>query len=128
MIVVDSSAWIAWIRNVDSLATAKLAALHPRELLVGDIVLLEVLRGARDDHHARALETRLRHYEIATMLDGGLAIKAAANYRYLRSLGITIRGAPDLVIATFCIERGHALLQDDRDFLPMAEHLRLKLV
>ena len=34
----------------------------------------------------------------------------------------------DVIIATFCIEGGHDLLHDDRDFVPMAEHLGLRLL
>ncbi|HLJ00222.1 MAG TPA: PIN domain nuclease, partial [Bradyrhizobium sp.] len=34
----------------------------------------------------------------------------------------------DIIIGTFCIEHGHALLHDDRDFEPMEEHLGLKVV
>lgn len=62
------------------------------------------------------------------MLDPGLAVRAAANYRLLKARGIAVRKRPDLVIGTFCIERGHALLHDDRDFLPIAAHLGLHVV
>ena len=59
-------------------------------------------------------------------LDADLAVKAAANYRFLRRRGITIRKTIDLVIGTFCIERGHTLLQSDRDFAPMESLLGLQ--
>ena len=59
------------------------------------------------------------------MLDGRLASAAARNYRRLRALGITVRKTADIIIGTFCIERGHALLHDDRDFAPMETHLGL---
>lgn len=54
--------------------------------------------------------------------------KAAANYRSLRPVGVTIRKIVDLIIGTFCIERGHALLHDDRDFEPMVRFLGLQAV
>lgn len=127
MIVVDSSVWIDWIRDLETTETDKLAACNPDDILVGDIVLLEVLRGAKGERHARDLEARLREYEMAPMLDISLATRAAANYRRLRSLGITTRTMSDLIIGTFCIERSHPLLAKDRDFLPMAEHLGLRL-
>jgi predicted nucleic acid-binding protein len=127
VIVVDSSVWIAWIRDFNTPETAKLDALDPGDILLGDIVLLEILRGARDDLQARRLETRFRRFRIAAMLDAGLAATAAAYYRRLRSFGKTIRNTPDLIIGTYCIEYGHDLLQDHRDFLPMAEHLGLRL-
>jgi predicted nucleic acid-binding protein len=95
--------------------------------LVGDVVLLEVLLGAVDERHARNLEIRLSKYQIVAMLDGGLATQAAANYRRLRNLGTTIRTVADIIIGTFCIAHDHVLLQSDRDFQPMAEHLGLRL-
>jgi predicted nucleic acid-binding protein len=33
----------------------------------------------------------------------------------------------DLIIATYCIERGHVLLHEDRDFDPFERHLGLKV-
>ena len=54
-----------------------------------------------------------------------LAIAAANNYRKLRKKGITIRKTADVIIATFCIEKGLPLLFSDKDFLPCVEHLRL---
>jgi predicted nucleic acid-binding protein len=127
MIVVDSSVWIDWFRTAATDETRKLAACDPDEILVGDTVLLEILRGATDGRQAQKLETRLREYEIAKMLDAPLASKGAMNYRLLRSRGFTIRSIADLIIATYCIENDHVLLQRDRDFAPMAEHLGLRL-
>jgi len=40
---------------------------------------------------------------------------------------VTIRKTADLIIATYCIERGHTLLHDDRDFDPIEEHLGLRV-
>ena len=57
-----------------------------------------------------------------------LAAKAAANYRFPRRRGITIRKTIDLVIGTLCIERGHTLLHRDRDFAPMENLLGLQTV
>jgi predicted nucleic acid-binding protein len=96
--------------------------------LVGDLVLLEVLQGARNDRHAAQIERELRVFKIERMLDDGIAVKAAANYRALRDRGITVRKTIDLIIATFCVERGHSLLHDDRDFDPVAAHLGLRVV
>jgi predicted nucleic acid-binding protein len=32
-----------------------------------------------------------------------------------------------VIIATFCLEHGHALLHDDRDFDPFADHLGMRV-
>ena len=126
MILVDSSVWIAQLRGLRTPATAKLEAAASRELLlVGDLILLEVLQGARDDAHAQRIERGLRRYTLVPLLDSELAPRAAQNYRKLRELGITIRKTADIIIGTFCIEHRHSLLHDDRDFAPMEEHLGL---
>jgi predicted nucleic acid-binding protein len=67
----------------------------------------------------------LRRFEVVPLLDSDLAPRAARNYRTLRDKGITVRKTNDIIIGTFCIERGCSLLHDDRDFAPMEEHLGL---
>jgi predicted nucleic acid-binding protein len=126
VILVDSSVWIAYLRGQESRATRRLESAFGRErILVGDVVLLEVLQGARSEAHAGHLERVLRRFEIVSLLDAELAVQAAGNYRKLRAMGIAIRKTPDVIIGTFCIENRCALLHDDRDFAPMEAHLGL---
>ena len=119
------------MRNTDSEAVRKLRAIAEADdgqLLVGDLVLLEVLQGARDDDHAARIEQNMRHYTIASVLNDELAVRAAKNVRTLRRRGITVRKTIDMIIGTFCIEGGHTLLHEDRDFHPMVEHLGLRVI
>lgn len=128
MIVVDSSVLIAAMRgHASEAATRFRSEVDPDEVMIGDLVLLEVLQGASSERHAQMIEEQLRVFEPAGMLDASIAVKAAENFRRLRRLGVTIRKTSDLIIGTFCIERGHVLLQQDRDFAPMVEHLGLRL-
>jgi predicted nucleic acid-binding protein len=128
VIVVDSSVWINKFRGIQTEAVRTLSELDDdASILVGDIILLELLQGARTDAQARRIERLMRAFAFERMLDRELSVVAARNFRTLRGLGFTIRTSVDLIIATFCIEHGHALLQDDRDFLPMARHLGLRL-
>lgn len=129
MIFVDSSVWIAQLRGERTPAVVKLeTATAVEPLLIGDLILLEVLQGARDDVHARRLERALRAYSIAPLLGPDLAPHAARNYRRLRDLGVTVRKTADIIIGTYCIEHNHTLLHDDGDFTPMAEHLGLRVL
>ncbi|MGO9756238.1 MAG: PIN domain-containing protein [Roseiarcus sp.] len=131
MIVVDSSVWIARFRGVANTAADKFEEIEEAEadeILVGDLVMLELLQGARSDAHAAFIEQRLREFRVEAMLDAGLAAIAARNFRFLRGRGVTLRKTADLIIATFCIERGHALLHDDRDFDAVARHLPLAII
>jgi predicted nucleic acid-binding protein len=128
MLVVDSSVWIANFRGARTEPVRKLAAYAPQSgVLVGDVVLLELLQGARSAGDAIRIERSLRNFAIVPMLSPDLAVEAAANYRLLRGLGITIRKLPDLIIGTYCIEHRHSLLHDDRDFEPMRIHLGLQV-
>ncbi|MGZ9274991.1 MAG: type II toxin-antitoxin system VapC family toxin [Nitrospira sp.] len=129
MIVVDSSVWIDFLNGNATPEVGRLASLLGTEpLLVGDMILLEVLQGVRSEANAQRVEVALRRFDIVPMLGPELAVIAAAHYRRLRGLGITVRKTIDLIIGTFCIARGHALLTADRDFAPMAQHLGLTLV
>jgi predicted nucleic acid-binding protein len=128
-IVVDSSVWIDFFNGRTTGAVVHLEELIPfRRLIVLDLVLCEVLQGFRSDaHHAQALRLLdLCEFHVAGSRE--LALAAAANYRRLRAAGITPRKTIDVLIATWCVENGTPLLQSDRDFRPMREHLGLKLL
>jgi predicted nucleic acid-binding protein len=129
LIVVDSSVWIDHYNGRMTPQTLKLEALlGVTELLVGDIILCEVLRGARSEAHSRFIGKDLDKFDCVSMLDQELAVIAAANYRKLRGLGVTIRNTVDLVIGTCCLERGYELLHADQDFDAMEAHLGLRVV
>src|SRR5262245_35900312 len=104
MIAVDSTVWIDRFNRAQTDALTKLDGVLDSEIIaVGDIVLLEVLQGARDDLHARKIQRVMSAFEIVPMPDTRIAIQSATNYRLLRSKGITIRKTPDLIIGTWCI-------------------------
>jgi predicted nucleic acid-binding protein len=131
VIVVDSSVWIAHLRGQHTESRAKLQAImgnNDGQILVGDLILQEVLQGARDEATATRIEQNLCTYQIATMCNATLAVQAARNYRLLRERGITVRKTIDMIIGTFCIAGGHGLLHDDRDFGPMAAFLGLQVI
>lgn len=126
MIVVDSSVWIAKLRGSTANAVRKLEAIRETEqIAVGDIVLLEVLQGARDDENAAYIEGFLSRFTMVRVVDFQIVGQAAVNFRILRAKGFRVRATVDLLIGTYCIENGHVLLHDDRDFSVMEEHLGL---
>jgi predicted nucleic acid-binding protein len=129
LVLVDSSVWIDHINRVVTEPVRRLQELFSTaEILIGDLILCEVLQGARDERTARRWEAMFRDFEPASLSDRELAVKAAVNYRLLRRRGITVRKTIDVIIGTFCIERGHVLLHDDRDFEPMERFLGLETV
>lgn len=130
MIVVDSSVWIASLRGERSEAVRRLEMLAngAADVLVGDLILLEILQGALSEDHASALASEFTGYGTVSMSDEAIALASARNYRRLRSRGVTLRSTMDLVIATFCIEREHELLHQDRDFDPCERYLGLRVL
>jgi predicted nucleic acid-binding protein len=129
VILVDSSVWIDLLNNVITESVTRLRQLIPYSpILVGDLILYEVLQGLRTEAQARLVERSLGRFEAVSLLDPALAVKTAANYRFLRRQGVTVRKTIDLIIGTFCIECGHTLLHNDRDFEPMENLLGLQTV
>jgi len=128
VILVDSSVWISHFSNVLHDEVIRLRNVERAyDIVVGDLILMEVLRGARSDIDAARMESRLRLFRVQQLVNPHVAITAARNYRVLRALGITPRSTIDLLIGTYCIENGYPLLQRDRDFTAMQQHLGLQL-
>jgi predicted nucleic acid-binding protein len=129
VILVDTSAWVEYLR-----ATGSQAHVRLRELLLGEeplatteVVVMEVLAGARDSAHL----DRLRRTVLGRcqLLSGhGLADyeEAAAIYRHCRTRGATIRALSDCVIAAVAIRTGVPLLHADADYDAIARHCRLR--
>ncbi len=132
MIAVDSGVWIDYLRGTQNPEADRLDLIIANRtalIVVGDLVLCEVLKGVDTEAEAARVEREMRRFHVEAMSTPDLAIKAAANYRALRGRGFTVRKTIDLLIGTFCIEHGHALLhRDHRDFGPMASHLGLQVV
>jgi predicted nucleic acid-binding protein len=135
-VFVDSSVWIDHLRGAATPGTLALRRLldaldpdagedDPAEILVGDLVLLEVLRGISDDRQYDATRSALLAFPQVRIGGTATALAAVDHYRSLRRRGITVRKAVDCLIAAWCIARGVPLLHADRDFAPFAEHCGL---
>ena len=129
MILVDSSVWVDFFRGSDTWQTIALGELlDTQELGIGDLVLTEVLQGCRLDKEFNEVRTLLGRLHLVMLGGDDVAVEAARNYRRLRSLGVTVRGTVDVVLATRCIVSGHQLLHGDRDFDAFEQHLGLRCV
>ena len=129
MIIVDTSVWIDYFNGVDTAESELLdGLLGVQEVGIGDLILTEVLQGFRTDSQYRTAKRLLTSLAIFEMLGVENAIRSAENFRFLRKQGITIRRTTDVIIATFCIAEGHALLYSDKDFEPFVDRLALVAV
>lgn len=127
MILVDSSVWIDYFRDIATPQTDRLDALLGTEpLAIGDLILVEVLQGFADEKQFNQAQKLLTALALIDLGGHEIAIQAANNYRVLRALGVTVRKTIDTVIATRCIHSGLTLLHSDRDFEPYVTHLGLR--
>ncbi|MGQ0679868.1 MAG: type II toxin-antitoxin system VapC family toxin [Actinomycetota bacterium] len=130
MIVVESSAWIELLRATGSPIHRQLhRLLHEQaDLAVTEVVVLEILSGARSPGHRADLRDRLLAFPVLH-LNGLAGYEAAAEmYARCRSAGSTIRGLMDCLIAVPVIEAGATLLHNDSDFDQIARHTTLKVL
>ena len=129
MIFVDSSVWIDYFNGQNTPQVELLHELLGREpLVIGDIVLAEVLQGFRHDRDYRTARDLLTSLRIVNVLNTGIALQSAKNFRLLRKRGITVRKTLDSIIATFCISNRLYLLHSDKDFEPFEKMLGLQVV
>jgi predicted nucleic acid-binding protein len=129
MTIVDSSVWIDYIADRQTPHAIWLKRQIETDTVgLTDLILYELLQGVRGEAQFEKMRDRMAEFELLPNMAYGLEVKAARNYRGLRERGITIRKTVDCLVATFCIEDGHELLHNDRDFDPFEEHLGLKVI
>lgn len=129
MILVDTSAWIEFLRATGSAAHLRLrAALEAGAALAStDVVLMELLAGARDDADRDRLR-RLAYGAEFLAVEGPADYERAADlYRLCRRGGETPRKLSDCLIAAVAIRTESELLAADADFEAIARHTTLRL-
>jgi len=127
--VVDSTVWIDYFNGVENPQTDHLnSILETTPILAGDLMLVEVLQGFRQEADFEKAARALGKFLQANLVGPDLAIQSARNYRTLRQKGVTVRKTIDNLIATYCIEHDHELLHNDSDFDGYEQYLGLRVV
>ena len=126
MILIDTSAWIKFLRGTGSAVCERVDAVLSEDTATCDPILMEVLAGARDEANLTELRRLLarsitlptlpRHYEAA-----------AGIFRAGRIRGLAIPRLNDCLIAAVAIDHGASLLHADRDFAAIAEVTELRI-
>lgn len=129
MILVDSSAWVEFLRATGSPAHKQLRAAlaGEAELACTDVIVMEILAGARDEPDRDRLRRLLYGQEFLAVDGPGDYEQAAELYRLCRRGGETPRKLTDCLIATVAIRNGAELLCEDADFAAIARHSPLRL-
>ena len=130
MILVDTSAWVEFIRATGSETHHRLRTMidaDTEEIATTEVVHMELLAGAHDEARATKLRRLLGRYEPVPIEGLNDYERAAALYRACRQRGETVRVQVDCLIAAVAIRADIAVLQCDRDFAVMARHTPLRL-
>jgi predicted nucleic acid-binding protein len=130
VILVDSSAWVEFLRGTGSSTHRRLrSALQAGEQVAWtDVVALEILAGARDDADRDRLR-RLLYGQHFLGVEGLADCESAAElYRLCRGGGETPRRLVDCLIAVVAIRNDVELLCCDVDFQVIARHAPLRLL
>ncbi len=130
MILVDSSAWIELFRSRGGPVHLylKSALEGDATLATTDVVMMEVLAGARDAADREWLRRLLHSQHFLAVNGPGDYESAAELYRLCRGAGETPRQLNDCLIAAVAIRNDTELLCEDADFDVIARHAPLRLV
>jgi predicted nucleic acid-binding protein len=129
VILVDSSAWVEFLRATGSQSHLRLrsALQEGAELASTDVIVMEILAGARDEADRDRLR-RLLYGLTFLPVEGPADYETAAElYRLCRRGGETPRKLTDCLIAVVATRNDAELLCDDADFVAIARHSPLKL-
>jgi predicted nucleic acid-binding protein len=128
VILADTSAWVEYLRRTGSDTNLRLRELLTRDALATtDVVLMELLAGARDDAHRADLQRLLARCEFAPAEGPRDYEDAAELFRACRSGGETVRALTDCLIAAVALRARIALLHADTNFEVIARHAPLKI-
>ena len=129
MVIVDTSAWIEYLRGGLPGVVEKVDRCLERDVVgIGDLIYCEVMQGIRSAPESRQVSSLLLALPRFEMVGFEIAQKSAANYRLLRSRGVTVRKTIDVLVGTFCAEHGFPVVHSDVDFTRMAAHIGLEIL
>jgi predicted nucleic acid-binding protein len=129
MVVVDSGVWIDYFNRAETKQEDVLDELLTHGevvVVVPDLALYEMLRGFRGEREYIQAEKLMLSMTVEQTGGQELASRAALHFRSLRAKNITVRNSIDVLVATFCIDRGYTLLHSDRDFDAFEAHRGLR--
>ena len=102
MILIDTSAWVEFLRGTGSAVCGRVDAALGGDMAVCDAIRMEVLAGARDERHLDALRRLLARASV--LPTGPVEYEEAASlFRRCRREGETVRRLLDCLIAAVAI-------------------------
>ena len=126
MILIDTSAWIEFLRDTPGDPADTVAAALEADAAICDAISMEVLAGARDERHLAMLRGMLARATVVPTEPADYD-HAALLYRTCRRRGETVCKITDCLIAALAIKESLPLLCCDRDFAVLARHTDLEI-
>jgi predicted nucleic acid-binding protein len=129
LILADTSVWVEYDRATGSPSDLRLRDLieNSSQLAVTEPVMMEILAGARDEHHEEKLRRLLARFHLLRFDPTSDFEGAATIYRRCRRAGITPRGMIDCMIAAVAWRQKASLLEHDADIQRVAHVIGLQL-
>jgi predicted nucleic acid-binding protein len=124
MILIDTSAWVEFLRDTQSPVCARVDELLDGEIATSHPIRMEVLAGARDERHLEQLRRLLARASLLATEPTDYE-DAAALYRACRRGGETVRKLIDCLIAATAVRTGIPVLHADADFERLERHTSL---
>ena len=121
MILVDTSAWVEFLRGTDSPVCDAVDRLLDDDLASSDAISMELLAGARDEKQLAQLRGLLARTTVLPTMPADYEL-AAVLYRSCRSHGETVRKLIDCLIAAVAVHADVEILHADPDFEVLARH------
>ena len=126
MILVDTSAWVEFLRDTGSIVCRRVDAELDGDIAICDAVRMEVLAGARDERHLDELRRLLARTSVLPT-DPAHYEEAASLFRRCRREGKTVRRLVDCLIAAAAIRADVPVLHCDGNFDVLARHTELDI-
>jgi len=126
LILVDTSAWVEYLRDTGSPVCVRVDDLLDGTIATCDPVGMEVLAGARDENHLDHLRRLLARASVIPTEPVDYEA-AAAFYRVCRRRGETVRKLIDCLIAAVAIRADVAVLHADADFDVLTRYTTLRV-
>ncbi|MFT4288536.1 PIN domain nuclease [Nocardioides sp.] len=124
MQLVDTSAWIDYLRNAPTRATDEVTRLvedDQSQVVMCDPVAMELLSGPTRPHALREMEELVERIPSLPIVPDEDFRNAAALFRAARQMGVTPRNQVDCLIAAIAMRHDVEVVHKDADFEALAE-------
>ncbi|MBK9178396.1 MAG: PIN domain nuclease [Acidimicrobiales bacterium] len=126
MILVDTSAWVEFLRGTDSPVCEAVDQILAGDIAICDAISMELLAGARDERQLGQLRGLLARTTTLPTTPADYEL-AATMYRACRVRGETVRKLIDCLIGAVAVRAGVEILHADADFATLARHTDLRV-